>query len=474
MVLDKEERVLMQDVNDVKRNVEAIREIKITTAVRGGVSKGRKREMRRIYKYGIGAVAAAAAAVIIIFASIGSSANEVEEKVIQTASANSVTDFELFRPIGQRDQGFAAAMEQGLLKPIKQGVEKKGYRVDVAGAVSDGRKAFIMFSVQNHTQHQVSPVIDSLYFGDVEAPSAKAEAKSVRNSYRIMPGETAYYVYTTNLLPSVDYSKDTKMSVNIWDTVSQKYEKGLDIKFDLDTKALKDEERIYHPSETLTVDGQKINVSQVRFTPLNTYVDLEYDKANDQQIFKVINPVVIGKSGDHTEKLYYPEEVLKDNTKVTLVYKSSQLDQLDTTSLKVFGIAAVKKDQLKVVVDLKKREILAAPDDLLQILPSDQQADDEEVYFYRKLEQAQVAESLGMWLAPTFTDANGKQHKMLSPKSTSHSGTISSTKEDTMEDETPYNFGKGALNYPQPLTIEVKQYWVPIMDSQTVELASKK
>lgn len=470
-MLEKEERVLMQDANEVKSNAQTIREMKLSTAVRGGVAQGRKREMRRIYTYGVSAVAAAAAAIVIIFSSIGSPA-VVDEKVMQTASANSVTDFDLFRPIGQRDQGFAAAMEQGLMKPIKQGVEKNGYRVDVAGAVSDGRRAFIMFSVQNHTEHMASSVVDSLYFGDVEAPSIKAEAKHAGNSSDIHPGETVYYVYTTNLLPSVDYSKDAKMSVAIWDTVSQKYQKGLNIAFELDTKALRDQERIYHPTQALTVDGQKINVRQVQFTPLNTYVDLEYDKANDKQIFKVISPVVIGKSGSNIEKLYYPEEVLKDNTKATLVYKSSNLDQLDTTSLKIFGIAAVKKDQLKVVVDLKKRQILDAPDDLLQILPPDQEADAEEIYFYRKLEQAHVGESFGMWMGD-FTDAKGEKHKRVSPKSTSHGGTMSSTKEDTMEDETAYNFGKGALDYPQPLTIEVKQYWIPVMDTQTVELRSK-
>ncbi|GIP26704.1 hypothetical protein J23TS9_18340 [Paenibacillus sp. J23TS9] len=471
-MLEKEERVLMQDANEVKTNTQTIREMKLSTAVRCGVAQGRKREMRRIYTYGVSAVAAAAAAIVIIFSSIGSPAAVIEEKVMQTASANSVTDFELFRPISQRDQGFGAAMEQGLIKPIKQGVEKNGFRVDVAGAVSDGRKAFIMFSVQNHTEHIASPIVDSLYFGDVEAPSFRAEAKHARGRSDIDPGETAYYVYTTDLLPSVDYSKDAKISVALWDTVSQKYQKGLNIAFELDTKILKDQERTYHPTQSLTVDGQQINVSQVQFTPLNTYVDLEYDKANDKQIFKVISPVVIGKSGSNIEKLYYPEEVLKDNTKATLVFKNSKLDQLDTTSLKIFGIAAVKKDQLKVVVDLKKRQILDAPDDLLQILPPDQEADAEEIYFYRKLEQAHVGDSFGMWLGD-FTDAKGEKYKRVSPKSTSHGGTTSSTKEDTVEDETAYNFGKGALDYPQPLTIEVKQYWIPVMDTQTVELHSK-
>ena len=384
-MLEKEERVLMQDAEEIKRNARSIPEMKLASAVRNGVTMGRRREMRRVYKYGAVAVAAAATAVIILFSTVGLPLKDIEEKTIQTSSENSVTDFESFRPIGQRDSGFAAAMEQGLLKPIKQGVEKNGYRVDVAGAVSDGRKAFIMFSVQNHTKHQSSPVVDSLYLGDAKAPSFKAEAKKAGNSdYGIMSGETAYYVYVTDLLPSVEYGKDAKLSIKVWDTESQVYQKGLDISFPLDTDALKDTERIYHPKEALTVDGQKINVRQVQFTALNTYVDLEYDQGNDKQIFKVISPVMIGTSGERIEKLYYPQSVLDDNSRVTLVYKKSRIDQMDQTSLKVFGIAAVNKKQLKVVVDLKERKIVSAPDAKLQILA--EKEDQNELYFYRKKE----------------------------------------------------------------------------------------
>lgn len=469
-MLEKEERVMMQDADEIKRNAESIPEMKLAAAVRSGVTMGRRREMRRVYKYGAVAAAAAAAA-IILFSTVGLPLRDIEEKTIQTSSENSVTDFESYRPIGQRDSGFAAAMEQGLLKPIKQGVEKNGYRVDVAGAVSDGRKAFIMFSVQNHTKHVSSPVVDSLYLGDVEAPSAKAAAINVRNSSGIMPGETAYYVYATNLVPSVKYGKDAKISFKVWDTKSQVYQKGLDISFPLDADAFKETERIYHPEEALMVAGQKINVRQVQFTALNTYVDLEYDQANDKQIFKVISPVMIGTDGEHIEKLYYPQSVLDDNTRVTLVYKKSRLDQMDQTSLKIFGIAAVNKEQLKVVVDLKERKIVSAPDAKLQILP--EKEDQNELYFYRLYEKAQAGEGFGMWLAPTYTDANGEKHDRKSPQNVSHGGTTYSSRDHTMEDETTYNFGDGASQLPQPLTIEVKQYWMPIMETQSVELASK-
>jgi hypothetical protein len=247
----------------------------------------------------------------------------------------------------------------------------------------------------------------------------------------------------------------------------------MDFSLELEPNMFEDNERTYYPDRTLKVDGQRINVRQLLFTPLNTYVDLEYDQANEKQIFKLLNPVLIGKSGEHTEKLYYPQAISKDDTKVTLVYKNSQLDQLDTTSFKTFGIAAVKKDEMNIVIDLKKKQIIDAPDERLRMLPSDQETGAGEVYFQRILEEAQAAESFGMWLEDSFTDASGEKHSRLSPESSSHSGLLTSVKNDTIEDNTTYNFGEDALEYPQPLTIGVKQYWIPIKDSQAIELLKK-
>ncbi|WP_339275321.1 hypothetical protein MKY59_30575 [Paenibacillus sp. FSL W8-0426] len=49
---------------------------------------------------------------------------------------------------------------------------------------------------------------------------------------------------------------------------------------------------------------------------------------------------------------------------------------------------------------------------------------------------------------------------------------VSTTADSSIEDYYALNFGKEALDYPQPLTIAIDQYWNPIMDSQSVELIS--
>lgn len=77
-----------------------------------------------------------------------------------------------------------------------------------------------------------------------------------------------------------------------------------------------------------------------------------------------------------------------------------------------------------------------------------------------------------MRLSDTFTDANGQSHKTAG-----ENGQISrssSNKESTAVDQYLYNFGKEAVEYPQPLTLTIERYWNPIMDTQTVEFSSQK
>ncbi len=442
--------------------------------MRVGIARGRKHEMKRTYTFGVSALIVAAAAIFIIFSISGSPFKALKEDAVQTASANSVSDFESFRSIAQRDQGFAAALEQGLMKPIKQGVEKNGYRMDVAGAVTDGRRAYVMYSFQNHTDSDVIPIVDAIIFGETETPSIGAEICIAMGNNVVSSGQTSYFVFKTDLLSSADYKKDAQFSIKLWNNATSKYQKVLNVKFDLEPNLLKDKERVFNTEGTMKVDGQNIKVKQVSFTPLNTYVDLEYDKNNDKQIFKMINPVLIGEKGDHIEKLYYPEYMpTLDPSKTTLVFKTNKFDQLDSASLKVFGIGAVKKDQLKVVVDINKKQIVEAPDDNFTIIQPDEKVGEGEMIFQHRLENAQVADSIGMWLDDSYTDAAGEEHKRLPSVNVSHGGTTTSSKEDTQVDETAYNFGKEALNYPQPLTIGVKRYWIPIMETQTQELLSK-
>lgn len=491
-MIEKEERILRQDTDEINKNAETLQEMKIYNAMRGGIMRGKKREKKHIYSLGIGAVVAVAAAVLLTFSFIELPVNEVAEHSVQTASTKNWDDFKEYRLSSSLDPALASALEQNLVKPVRQSAENNGYRVDVTGAVTDGRQVFVLYSVQNNTDKEATHADFSLQFGDIQDPYPHkgASLSMLPSESRIPAGQSVDFIYSTKLTPSVQYSKNVNFNVILTEnseealmSSSSKYRTSLDVAFEIDPDMFKDLKHTLVPDRILTVDGQKISVHQVLYTPLSTYVDLEYNENNDKRIFQLINPVLISKSGDITEKLYYPgiltsdnSQVYSDDSKVTLVFKNSQYKQPDSVSLKTFGISAVAKDQMKIVVDLNKKQILSAPGNNLELVePVPEYAEAGEILLRQKIENAQWLKTYTRF-ADTFTDAQGQVHDNNRVNKTTSGGNFggySSSKEGTAVNELRYRFGEKAKDYPQPLTITIEKYMNPIMDTQAVELYTK-
>ncbi|KTD86837.1 DUF4179 domain-containing protein [Paenibacillus etheri] len=488
---EKEDRILRKNVDDVQQNVETIQEMKIYNAMKKGIVEGKKREKRRIYTTGMGVVAAAAVAVLVTYSTIGLPNKGVAQPSVQSASIKNTDNFKAYRSFSRLEPALASALEQNLVVPVGQSAENKGYRVDVTGAVTDGRKVYILYTVQNNTDEVVIHADFALQYEGIKDSSLHkgASLSMLASESRIQPGQSMDFIYSNNLSPTVKYPKKVNYNIILTETSdkallssSNKYRTSLDVAFELDPDMLKAKERILDTDGTLTVDGQKIKVTGVQYTPLSTYVDLEYDQNNDKRIFQLINPVLISKKGDTTEKLYYPDiinsdnsEVYSDNSKFTLVFKNSKGIQPDTVSLKTFGISAVEKDQMKIVVDLNKQQIIEAPGSDIELVaptPADY-ADEGEILLRHTIANAQYLK-YSTRLAETFTDAKGKVYKRaIKTTSAGNFGGYMTSKDGTAVDEMRYTFGAEAKNYPQPLTITLEKYINPISDTQAVELYSK-
>ncbi|WP_340009283.1 DUF4179 domain-containing protein [Paenibacillus sp. FSL K6-0276] len=493
---EKEERILHKNIDEVQQNVETIQEMKIYNAMKKGIVEGKKREKRRIYTTGMGVVAAAAVAFLFTYSTIGLPDKGVAQPSVQSASTKNTDNFKAYRSFSRLDPALASALEQNLVMPVGQSAENKGYRIDVTGAVTDGRKVYVLYSVQNNTDEVVIHADFALQFEGIKESSLHkgASLSMLASESRIQPGQSMDFIYSTNLSPTVKYPKKVNYNIILTETSdkallssSNKYRTSLDVAFELDPDMLKAQERILDTDGTLTVDRQKIKVTGVQYTPLSTYVDLEYDQNNDKRIFQLINPVLISKHEGTEEKSYYPtlitadnSEVYSDDSKTTLVFKNSKKiveSKPDSVSLKAFGISAVEKDQMKIVVDLNKYQLIEAPGSGLELVTPTPENDAMEgtILLRHKLENAQYLNYYTR-TSETFTDGEGKVHQ--SGYTTNRSAVLNfggfmRAQDGAGVDEFIYIFGAEAKNYPQPLTITLEKYINPITDTQAVELYSK-
>ncbi|WP_342566218.1 hypothetical protein NST84_14355 [Paenibacillus sp. FSL R7-0345] len=478
---DIEEQLLHQNVSDVKQQTEAMPEMRIYQAMQSGIRKGKQQSRKKWLMSGLKITVAAAAVVLLLFTFLKTPDDAVEYTVHTASPANAGTASYPFDASLIRDKTLLNALNQNLLQPVNKGVEKAGFKVEIKNTVSDGRQVFIIYSVQNNTDQTVIHANFGLEFGTIEAASRGAKLEVAGDASEIRAGDTVYFVYSNLLSPDADYPENVNYKVILTQTSdkalsssSNKYRTNLDVSFKLDTDMLKDRNQTWTAKQDLTVAGQKLKVNGVLFTPLSTYVDLEADERNAKQVNGMINPVLIGKSGDKIIKSYYPtvitadnSELWKDRSHFTLVYTSKEYKALDSLSLKTFGIAAVDRDQMKLVVDLKKRLIVEAPDGF-SIKNAGESAKPGVITFRNKRENIETQDSFIMRLAENYTDADGKVYTRPEGEGVFTQSVARGATE--FDEQYDYNFGLQAIDYPQPLTVEIERYWNPVRDTQSVEL----
>lgn len=481
---DREERLLQQNVEELTARAEAAEDMNLYRAMRQGMMEGKQRERKRKVSYGIAVAAAAIIAAPVALSYADYIQSGTAGTVVQRSGVQVWTDSGAFISGHYSDRAVVQALENNIIKPIYVSAEKKGIRVEVMGAVTDGRKAFILYSVQNNSSQAVQHVKFTLDYGKLQAPSIGTSLELGSAGYSVIePGQTVNFAYTTTLVPTETYPKDVNYNVTFTEnsekallSSSNKYRTSLSIPFELDPDMFKADTKKIAVNRTLSVDGQNIRVHQILYTPLATYVDLAYDEQNSKQIFQLLNPVLTGKNGERNMKMYYPDVLTSTNSEVyternssTLVFSPHPLKAFDEVSLKVAGIAALDRKQMSISVDLNKKKIIAAPDQAWTLAEPEGKEGTGEIRLGITFKRDPSLTSFFTRLADSFTDAKGATHPFAGGEGASSRGTT----EKSVEETHMLNFGKEAKDYPQPLTIAIDRYWAPVLDSQTLELHSK-
>lgn len=480
---DKVQRILNQDVNDVQGKQQQISDMILSNKIRNGIREGKRRKVKRRWMtYSIGAVATAMVAVIlfIVFTPTQVPKPKINYEVVHTTPSDKEVDLERFQTHVETEFGLNTAIYKKLITPIQRTVEYKGLKVDVIGSASDGRRLYFLFTAQNKLDYAISPHVESITFSDVKETTTGVIhlSKKSAEGHQIMPGDTEYYVYVANIIADTSNTNVATVRFSQYD-FKNGYKNHFMFTVPINPNQLEDQQRIYYPKESLVVDGQKVNIEKMQFTPLNTYLDLAYDSSNTKQIFKLLEPTLIGEKGIQKKELNFLDSfmptnrIFKETNKATLIFHDNNLDKLNSMyiSLKVSGISAVPKDKMKVSIDLKEKKIVEAPDEHLKIVEPDTPAAEGEILLHHKLEDVYAIEPTSMFHEFSYTDADGKKHKLLNSTIDKGGGiSYSNSKKGHIEEYTVFNFGKEALDYPQPLTVNIEQYYNPIMESQTVQL----
>lgn len=468
---DNEERFLHKNIEDVRQNAELMPEMKIYNAMQKGIAEGKKRKKRWVYATSTWLVAAAVIGLFVTFSTIELPTRGAGQPSVQSARVLNSNSSNAYRTSTTLDPALESAREQDLLIPVGKYTENNGYRINMLSTVTDGRKVYIFYTVTNNSDKDVKHANFSLQFEGIQESSLHkgAQLTILPGENIIKAGQTKEFVYSNTLSPSVYYSKKATYNIVLTETSDQallsssnKYRTSLNVPFELDTRMLKAQEHILNIDRTFNIGGQNIKVTRVQYTPLSTYVDLEYDKTNDKEIFELISPVLISNQAGIEEKYEYfsvinydNSDIYTDESKSTLVFSNSteiQNSRPESIVLKTLGIRIKEKSSLRVFIDLNEEQLRGVSVSDLELLLS--QSEDGGISL-RQNDTNPEDDNFAYKMPETFTDFHGKVYEWASAA-----------------DNFSYNFGAEAKDYPQPLMFTVEKLFNTIMDTQAVELYS--
>ncbi|WP_172256445.1 DUF4179 domain-containing protein [Saccharibacillus deserti] len=462
----REEEKLARDAEQMDRDSRQVGQMELKEAVKKGIVQGRKRSARHRTVYGTGAAAAAAAAIIALSASLMPGADgpgEASDRSAVTAAAPQVPEsakekMKDYRGIGM-DSKYYKAIQGGHMSSLNQTVKKDGYTLTLRGEAMDERRMLVAFSLKNETDQPVFFQNTNVDFGT--GIYTKWLSTDMAASPNVAPGATGTYFSEIQLSPGTNYPEAATFQTTVvpgefGKPVGEKT--AMEVPFKAHPQALNPQIETVKTEAELVVAGQRIRVENLEISPIGIYLDYVTDTANDKRIFSLIEPKLTVKNKSQTES---PNFLGKESGANTLIFDSVKLENRDSILFSVSGISAVDPDQTELIINTATGEILKGNPNIKAAVDPDKKTL-ELHYTVGEYNDFVARNAVQFNLGETFTDAEGKAHKLVS------NSMIREKKEDKLVESTVFKLEEEKI--AQPAVLEITAYWQPIMEPQEIEI----
>lgn len=449
-----EEELLKEYYRNLSAEAEEVAELKLSTAVRKGVTSPRKDSFSLKNRYTL--TTAAILAIVLVFSVPWAGGMLNKREAIQGAAATRTAgEFDAYRQQAGNNITVSSAIEAGLIKRIS-GVtaEQNGYVLTVDGVAADQKGIIILYSMKNNTKANTNWNIVTLTESRLRPVSTWRGPESA-----IAPGRTTYGYEV------MEWEKDyrslpdqVKLAMELRDYKAHTSSAADGLLAKLSVAIPLDRDQMAKTGETipldkkLAVDGQEFEIKEAYMAPSGIYLDYTVNPENSKQIFSLYYPhVLVGSGSDYTNLKLLGISGEKDKT--TLVFANDSGTK-ESVQLNIGGVLALDKNATRLVIDTDQQNIIQGPGPNLKI-STHTTAKGTTVVLAHYPEQGakRVDDSItnSFMLNAKFTDGEGKLHDSAS------SYAIPPLTE-SMQKANLYFVGLGKSNYPQPLTFTIESY----------------
>jgi len=383
---EKEEQQLKQWYQNIEVPVELVDEAIFTGYQKAVVERKRQSRLKKTW------VTLAAAVIILVgfFTSIR----------LSPAFADYITVFpgmEKIVDLIRNDKGKLLAVANKYYEKIGVSQEKNELKMTIDGAIMDENGLVLFYTIDSKEK------LKDLRMEDVQIESMDGEKLNLGSVSMGSPldwdkSTTSYSDMFEFYFQSPSKAKKLQLKVSVVN--GQKLKEEFNLKFDLKKKVQK--KKSYILNKAVTIEGQKFSFLDADVYPLRVAVHVKMDPANTKRILSFEDLRLVDESGEIWNKINNGVTASLISPDEAIIYlQSNYFREPKELYLVVNKMQAIDKDEVKVIVDTKKSQILRQPaGDYLSNVRM--QGDD-------LLFNLQTKKEFNSFLFSNITDGNGKE-----------------------------------------------------------------
>ncbi|MFJ5714393.1 DUF4179 domain-containing protein [Neobacillus sp. NPDC093127] len=380
---EKEEEQLKSMYENVQVPLDSLDE-----AIFAGFQKAKSEEKRKFRrKRWLFTLAAAAIILLGFFTSIR----------LSPAFANYITiipGMEKLVDLIRDDKGKLLAVENDYYEKIDVSQEKNGIKLTIDGAIADENGLVLFYTIESKEK------LEGLRNENVRLESLdgkKLDIGTISMGSSLFRGETSHSDMFEFYFQSPLAAKNLELKVSVEGT---NLKEQFTLKFDL-TKEIQ-EKKSYALNKTITIEGQKISFSEADVYPLRAAIHVKMDPHNTKRILSFEDLRLVDENGEMWNKISDGVVASHISPDEMIIYlQSNYFREPKKLYLVLNKIQAVDKDEVNVVVDTKKLQILKQPKGGHL---SDLRVEGNDLIFNFHIEK-----EFNSFLFTTIKDGNGKQ-----------------------------------------------------------------
>lgn len=369
------------------------------------------------------------------------------------------------------DRGLKLSLENEFMQLIGASDLHEGITFTVDGIIVDEGRLNVFYTIKNESGYRLDDTMETrlqtkngqqLRYTVSSGRGSKPSASIIQNrlDFNLLNGEQLPDSIILSVKMADVHAQGGAITTQQSSTKDQLLAPTWQVKIPIDHKKFMNMKKVFAVNKIFEVDDQNITLKEVTVYPTRIALDVEFDTRNTKKIFGFRGLAIENEKGEKLSS--YQVSITGENSQ-TIYFESNYFSKPKQLFVSGKYINALPKDELKLAISLKDRQIISAPNDYVKLV--NVKKDGGDLVLQLNVSGLRPWDNRGYNIVGnTFEDASGKTYQVTPSKETSGFSTGSG------QTQTQNIRIKAGMDYKDPLLFPLTDYPTFISEEFKIQL----